>query len=108
MEYIYAALLLHKAEKKVTEDALKKVLDAAGVKADDARIKALISAIKDVDIEEAISTPVAVAAAPAAGAASAGAPAGGEAGKQEEQQEEEEDEEKKEEEAAAGLAALFG
>ena len=105
MEYIYAALLIHKAGKEVTEDVLKKVLVAAGVKAEDARIKALISAIKDVNIEEALSTPVAVAAAPAAAAPAASGDAKPAAEKAEEP---EEDEGKKEEEAAAGLAALFG
>ncbi|MBR9681938.1 MAG: 50S ribosomal protein P1, partial [Candidatus Altiarchaeota archaeon] len=103
MEYIYAALLIHKAGKKVTEDALKKVLTAAGVTAEDARLKALVSAIKDVDIEEAISTPIAVATT------SVVAPAGsGDAKPAAEKKEEEpeEDKGKKEEEAAAGLAAL--
>lgn len=104
MEYIHAALLLHKAGKKITEASLKKVLDAAGVKSDDARLKALVSALKDVNIEEAIATPVAVAA-PAA-APGAAAPAGEAPAAKEEK--EEENEEKKEEDAAAGLAALFG
>lgn len=104
MEYIHAALLLHKAGKKITESSLKKVLDAAGVKADDAKLKALVSALKDVNIEEAIAAPIAAAAAPAP---AAGAPAG-EAPEAKEEAKEEEDEEKKEEDAAAGLAALFG
>lgn len=102
MEYIYAALLLHKAGKDITEAGLKKVLDAAGVKADDGRIKALVSALKDISIEEAISKPVSVAA-PAAAPAAAG---GAEEAKKEEQTEEEE--EQKEEAAAEGLASLFG
>ena len=103
MEYIYAALLLHKAGKEITESALKKVLEAAGVKVDEAKVKALVNALKEVNIEEAISAPVAVAAAPAP------APAEGAAAeeKKEEEKKKEEDE-KKEEEAAAGLAALFG
>ena len=99
MEYIHAALLLHKAGKDITEDALKKVLEAAGVKVDEARVKALVNALKDVNIEEAVATPVAVAA-PAAAPAAQEAPA--------EEKKEEEDEEKKEEDAGAGLAALFG
>ena len=107
MEYIYAALLIHKAGKDVTEDALKKVLTAAGVKAEDARLKALVSAIKDVDIEDAISTPIATA--PAVAPAAAAPASGGDAKPAAEKKEEpEEDEGKKEEEAAAGLAALFG
>jgi large subunit ribosomal protein L12 len=100
MEYIHAALLLHKAGKDITEASLKKVLKAAGVKAEDAQLKALVSALKDVNIEEAISTPVA-AAAPAAAAPAEGKPEAAE-------KKEEEDEEKSEEDAAAGLAALFG
>ena len=100
MEYIHAALLLHKAGKKITEASLKKVLDAAGVKADDARMKALISALKDVNIEKAIATPVAIAAPAAVAAPVEKAPAA--------KEEEKESEENKDENAAAGLAALFG
>lgn len=104
MEYIHAALLLHKAGKDITEDSLKKVLDAAGVKADDGKLKALVSALKDVNIEEAIAAQAVVAAAPSA----AGTAPAGEEAKPAEEKEEEEDKEKKEEEAGAGLAALFG
>ena len=46
MEYIYAAMLLHKAGQEVNEANVKKVLDAAGVKTDDARVKALIAALE--------------------------------------------------------------
>ena len=104
MEYVYGALLLHSAEKEVNEENMKKVINATGEKADDAQIKALVAALKDVDIEEAIKNAV---AAPAAAPAAA-APA--EEGSKEEKKEEEpeEDKEKKEEEAAEGLAGLFG
>ena len=75
MEYIYAALLLHKAGKKVDENGVKAVLTAAGVAADAARIKGLIAALDGVNIEEAIkaaaAAPVAVAAAAPAAAAAA-------------------------------------
>ncbi len=102
MEYVYAAMLIHKAGGKVTEDAVKKVLTAAGVKADDARVKALVAALEGVNIDEAIEkaamAPVAVAVAPAAG----GAPAG------EHKKEDKKEEKKSEEQAAAGLGALFG
>jgi large subunit ribosomal protein L12 len=101
MEYIYAAMLLHKAGKKVDEGSVKKVLEAAGVHADDARIKALVAALEGVNIEEAIKT-----AAFAAPAAAPAAPAhGGEAKKKEEKHEEEKP---SADEAAAGLGALFG
>ena len=101
MEYIYAAMILHSAEKDINEENVKSIIEAAGIEADDARIKALIAALEDVDIEEAMETS-AMAAAPVAAAPVA------EAAAEEEEQEEEEDEEAAEEEAAAGLGALFG
>ncbi|MEE3324264.1 MAG: 50S ribosomal protein P1 [Methanosphaera sp.] len=102
MEYVYAALLLNAAEKEINEENVAAILSAAGIDADDARVKALIASLEDVDIEEAIAT--AAVAAPAAGAA---APAAAEAA-EEEAEEEEEEEEAEEEAAAAGLGALFG
>ena len=100
MEYVYAAMLLHKAGHKVDENGVKKVLEAAGVKVDDSRVKALVASLENVNIDEAIkqaAMPVAVAAPAAA------APAG------EKKHEEKPKEEKKNDaEAAAGLGALFG
>ena len=103
MEYVYAAMLLHKAGKTIDDASLKKVLEAAGVKADDGRIKALVAALEGVDIEEAIkSAAVAAPAAAPAAAAATEAPA-------EEKKEEKKEEEKKDDgAAAAGLGALFG
>ena len=104
MEYIYGAMLLHSAGKKITEENIKKVLTAAGVKTDDARIKALTASLEGVDIEEAIKTAaVPVAAAPAQPAAS-----GDKEKKEEKKEKKEKEEEVSEEEAAAGLGALFG
>lgn len=103
MEYVYAALLLHKLKQNITEDGVKNVVKAAGVTPDDVRVKALVAALSEVNIEEALkAAPVAVAAAPAAGGA---APAGGAAAKAEA---EEKKDEKKEEEALEGLSSLFG
>jgi large subunit ribosomal protein L12 len=99
MEYIYAAMLLHKAGQKVTEEAVKKVLTAAGVKVDEARVRALVAALEGVDIDKAIESaamPVVAAAAPSSAPAAGGHKA------------EAKKEEKKEEETAAGLGALFG
>jgi len=101
MEYVYSAMLLHSAGKEITEDNVKKILTAAGVDVDDARIKALIASLDGVDIEEAIKSaavPVAAAAAPAGAAP---------AEEKKEEAKEEEEEEVSEEEAAAGLGALF-
>ena len=105
MEYVYSAMLLHSAGKKITEENVKKVLTAAGVKADDAKIKALTASLEGVNIDEAIKT----AAVPVAAAPSAAAPAEEKPeGKKEEKKKKEEKEEVSEEEAAAGLGALFG
>uniref|UniRef100_UPI000A45BEAF 50S ribosomal protein L12 n=1 Tax=Methanoculleus chikugoensis TaxID=118126 RepID=UPI000A45BEAF len=57
MEYIYAALLLHNAGKDVTEENVTAVLNAAGVEVQDARVKALVAALEDVNIEEASARP---------------------------------------------------
>lgn len=104
MELIYAALLLHSAGKDVTEESVQGVLDGAGVDADAAEVKALIAALEDVDIEEAIETPAATAA-PAAAPAASEAPE--EEADAEEEPEAEEDEGASEEEAAEGLGSLF-
>lgn len=102
MEYVYSALVLHSAGQDISEDSVSKVLEAAGVSPDAARVKALVSSLSEIDIEEALATPV--AAAPAAGA-----PAASEAAAEEAEAEEEaEEEEVSEEEAAEGLGALFG
>ncbi len=102
MEYIYSAMLLHKAGKKVSATGLTKVLTAAGVTPDEGRIKALVATLKDIKIDEAVKA-VPVAAAPAAAPAAA-APA--EAKPKEKKPKKEEEEEKPEE--VAGLGALFG
>ena len=108
MEYVYSAMLLHSAGKDITEGGIKKILDAAGVSVENARVKALVSSLEGVDIQEAIST---AAAMPAAGVAVGAAPAadhGAAEDKKEEEEEEEKEEEVSEEEAMAGLGALFG
>ncbi|MBS1266453.1 MAG: 50S ribosomal protein L12 [Candidatus Woesearchaeota archaeon] len=102
MEYVYGAMLLHKAGQDVNQANMKKVLKAAGVKADEARIKALVAALNDVDIDKAITQAAPVAAA-APAAASEGKP-----GKEEPKEEEKEEEKVSQEEAAEGLGSLFG
>lgn len=102
MEYVYGALVLHAAGKQVTEESLKRVLTAAGVKVDDARVKALTASLEGVDIAKAIESAVALPAA--------AAPAGPAPSAPEKKDDKKKDEEEKvsEEEAAAGLGALFG
>ncbi|NHI90594.1 MAG: 50S ribosomal protein P1 [Candidatus Thorarchaeota archaeon] len=104
MEYVYAALLLHKAGQKLTAKAMEDTLTAAGVTPDKGRVKALLAALKDVDIDEALKSAAAMpmAAAPAAAAGGAG-PA-----EEKKEAKKEEKEEEKEEEFTAGLGSLFG
>ena len=91
MEYVYAAMLLHSAEKNIDEDAVSAVLTAAGVDADGARVKALVASLGSVDIGEAMATAVAAPVASAAPAAAGGG--GAEAAPAEEAAAEEEPEE---------------
>ena len=100
MEYVYAALLLHKLDKPVDEENVKKVISATGTNPDDIKIKALVSALGEVNIDEALKTAVAaptVAQPVAEAAPAAEAPPA-----------EEEKKEDKEEEALEGLSSLFG
>ena len=87
MEYVYAAMMLHSAEKDIDEKSVGAVLKAAGVKADDARVKALVASLASVDIGEAMSQAIAAPAASAPAAAAGGssdAPAAEEAAAEEE------------------------
>lgn len=96
MELIYSALLLHTAKQKIDESNLTRVLQAAGITPDSAKVKAVVAALENVNIDEAISK----AAMPTA------APTEAKAEKKEEKKEE--DVEKKAEQAVEGLAGLFG
>jgi large subunit ribosomal protein L12 len=78
-----------------------KVLKAPGIEVDETRVKALVSALDEIDIDEAIkSAPVFGAPAPA--------PAQQVEEKKEEKKEKKEEKEPSEEEAIQGLGALFG
>ena len=74
MKYVYAALMLHSWAQPVTEENVKKLVNAAGGQAEEAQVKALVAALSEVNIDEALkAAPVAVAAAaPAAGGHAAG------------------------------------
>ena len=91
MEYVYAALLLHKLGQDVNVENVGKVVAATGVDVDDTKVKSLIASLKDVDIEKELEN---------ASLVTASAPAGGDST--------EEKKEEKKEAAAAGLGALFG
>ncbi|MDI9632755.1 MAG: 50S ribosomal protein P1 [Methanolinea sp.] len=105
MEYIYAALLLHKAGKEIKEENVKAVLSAAGIAVDDARVKAMVAALEGINIEEAIAKAAAAPVVAAAPAPAAATPAAASAAAAEPSKEEKKEEE---ESGMAGLGALFG
>ena len=102
MKYVYSALLLHSWGQPVTEDNVKKVVSAVGGQVEESQVKALVAALSEVNIDDALKSASSMMMAPAV--APAAAPAAGP--KKEEKPAE--DEKKKEEEALAGLGALFG
>ena len=106
MEYVYAAMLLHKASKEINEANITNVLTAAGVAVDAVRVKALVASLSEVNIDEAVKAAPAMIAAPAAAQAPT-APAA-EAKPKEDEKKKKEDDKAKEEAALEGLGALFG
>lgn len=104
MEYIYAAMLLHKAGKEINEKSLSSVLKAAGVDTDTSRVKALVASLTEVNIDEAIQSAATMTVAPSTATATPEA----ETKPAKEEKEKKEKGKEKEEEALEGLGALFG
>ncbi len=98
MEYIHAALLLHKLGKPINEEEMKKVISATGTEVDEGKLKSLIASLKDVDIDKELESAV----MPVVGGTPTTIGEGTEEAKAEEPKEE------KKEAAAEGLSALFG
>ena len=96
MEYIYAALLLHKLGKEVNSEHLKKIIAATGEEPDESKIKSLVASLKGVNIGKELENAALVSAAPAHGTAA------------KEEKKEEKPKEEKKAAAAEGLSALFG
>ncbi|ADE05052.1 MULTISPECIES: 50S ribosomal protein P1 [Haloferax] len=113
MEYVYAALILNESDEEVNEENITAVLEAAGVDVEESRVKALVAALEDVDIEEAIET-AAAAPAPAAGGSAGGEVEAADDDDEEDAEEEAADEggdddgDDDEEADGEGLGALFG
>ncbi len=99
METIYAALILHKAQKDISETNIENVLKAADVEVDKAQLTKVVAGLKEADIETILSSAAAapVMAAPATSAE----PAKGASKKQKKEEEEEEEEE------PTGIGSLF-
>jgi large subunit ribosomal protein L12 len=93
MEYVYAALLLHKLGQEVNENNVKKVVSSTGASVDESKVKVLVASLNGVNIDEKLAN----ASAFAAPAAPSAAPVHKEEKKEEPKQE-----------SAAGLASLFG
>lgn len=106
MEYVYAAMLLHKAGKDINEESLSNVLTAAGLTVDAVRVKALVASLSEVNIDEAIKSAPTMMAAPAAPATAA--PQAESKPKEEDTKKKVEEEKAKEDAALEGLGALFG
>ena len=101
MEYVYAALLLHKLQKEINEENVSSLVKASGTEVNQSQVKALVAALSDVNIDEAIKAAPSAVAAPAPQA---------EAGAEEKKDEKKEKEAggKSEDEAMEGLSSLFG
>jgi large subunit ribosomal protein L12 len=100
MEYVYAAMLLHSSGKDITEEGVVNILSAAGLKPDQVRVKALVAALAEVDIEEALKAPVFAASTPVVATSTVV--------EEEVEEEEPQEEAEEEEEDLQGLGALFG
>ena len=99
MEYIYAALLLHKAGKPVDVASITKIMQASGAEVDESKVKSLVASLKGVDIDKELESAVVASAVTASSSDKTD-----EASKNAEEAPVEE----KKEESAAGLSSLFG
>jgi len=103
MECIYATLLLHHAGQKINEENIKRVLKAANIEPEEIKIKALIAALSEVNLEEVLKGVATIPAMPVAVTPTAETKV-----EKKEEKKEEKAEEKKEEEALEGLSTIFG
>ncbi|MEM4429567.1 MAG: 50S ribosomal protein P1 [Thermofilaceae archaeon] len=113
MEYVYASLLLHYAKQPITEEGLRRILEAAGIEVDEVKVKAVVAALRGVNIDEAIKSASFAVAAPIVAqptqpAGQAATTPAAESAEVKESRKEEEEKKELEEEVAEGLAALFG
>jgi len=96
MEYVYAALILNETDAEINEENLTDVLEAAGVDVEESRVKALVAALEDVDIDDAVEQAAAVPATTGGAAGGAG------------DDDEPDDDGGDEEASGEGLGELFG
>ncbi|WP_415381184.1 50S ribosomal protein P1 [Halosimplex sp. TS25] len=115
MEYVYAALILNENDEEINEENLTDVLEAAGVDVEESRVKALVAALEDVDIDDAVEQAAAVPAATGGSAGGAGgeteaADEGGDDEAEEADADEggDDDDDEDDEASGEGLGELFG
>jgi large subunit ribosomal protein L12 len=100
MQYLHAALVLHTSGKKITQKGIDAIIKSAGGKPDEGKIKALVSTLESVDIDEAIKgASFMTSAAPAASSVDTGKESVEETAEAEEEEAEGDD---------LGLSSLFG
>lgn len=58
MEYAYATCILNESGKEINENNLTAVLDAAGCEVQKSRVKAIVAALEDVDIDGVTSVDI--------------------------------------------------
>jgi len=104
MEYIYASMLLHSARKPITEENIRNILKAADIEVDDIKVKALVAALREVNIDDIIKSTTLPAAVPTVAQAATVTTTV----KEEKEEKEEKKKEEAEEVMAEGLGALFG
>ncbi|MCY3853849.1 MAG: 50S ribosomal protein P1 [Thaumarchaeota archaeon] len=103
MEYVYAALILHKLKKEINEPNVTSIIQAAGGDVNTSKVKALVASLSDVDIEKIInSASVSPVQTPQQ------SPDSNIQNKEKESKTKEEKSGKTEEQAMEGLASLFG
>ena len=52
MEYIYATLTLNELDQELNQENITAVLEAAGADVIDSRVKAIVAALEDVELEQ--------------------------------------------------------
>lgn len=57
MEYTHATLLLHESGEEINEANLTAVLEAAGCSVTESRVKALVAALEEVDLDSVSPDP---------------------------------------------------
>lgn len=107
MEYIYAALILHKLKKEINESNITSIIKAAGTEVNDAKVKSLITSLEDIEIDKILESSSSNLIQDTATSQSSTTSQQTEK-KEQTTKDKSEKNEKTEEQAMEGLASLFG